>query len=115
MIWTVVWNSVGCSFVGCVIALNRLEGNLYLNLTMSTVFELLGNVAAVYLMKRFPLKKTIITCLYIMGISYLICFSLDSWTKDNEEQSMVKVIISLLPVLIAKGTHETMWNIVIEF
>lgn len=115
MIWTLVWNAVGCSFVGCVIVLNRLKGNLYVNLMMSTVFELLGNIAAVYILKTFPLKQTIIICLYIMGIAYLICFSLDSWTRDNSEGSILKIIVSLIPVLVAKGTHEAMWNIVIEF
>jgi len=115
MIWTIVWNAVGCSFVGCVIALNRLKGNLYMNMTMSTIFELFGNLAAVYIMKNFPLKQTIIVCLYIMGISYLICFSVDSWTKENTEESYIKIAVSLIPVLVAKGTHETMWNIVIEF
>lgn len=113
MIWSLVWNVVGVSFVGCVIAMNRLEGNLYLNLAVSTVFELLGNIAAVWLMSRFSLKKTIMACLYVMGFSYLLSVFLDAWTSEN--YPLLKTVASLLPVLVAKGTHETMWNIVIEF
>ncbi|KAL4462385.1 hypothetical protein ABPG72_009212 [Tetrahymena utriculariae] len=113
MIWSLVWNVVGVSFVGCVIAMNRLEGNLYLNLAVSTVFELLGNIAAVWLMSRFSLKNTIMACLYVMGFSYILSVALDAWVSDNSP--ILKTLASLLPVLVAKGTHETMWNIVIEF
>ncbi|KAL4480125.1 hypothetical protein ABPG74_020641 [Tetrahymena malaccensis] len=113
MIWSLVWNVVGVSFVGCVIAMNRLEGNLYFNLAVSTVFELLGNIAAVWLMSRFSLKNTIMACLYVMGFSYILSVVLDAWVSDNSP--ILKTLASLLPVLVAKGTHETMWNIVIEF
>lgn len=99
-----------------MLALNKLEGNLFFNLFVSTLFEFVGNFLSIVLIKYFNIKRVILCNLTIIGISYMSLLFVSSSPGENEEgSSPLMVFFQLLPILISKGTHETMWNLLIEF
>ncbi|EAR91955.1 transmembrane protein, putative (macronuclear) [Tetrahymena thermophila SB210] len=115
MIWGLCWSACGVSYIGCVLALNRLKGNIFFNMFISTLFELAGNIISIYCIKNFRIKNIIVNNLYIIGISYVsfLFFNTGSF-KNNEEDTLLDIIISIFPVIVAKATHETMWNLLLE-
>lgn len=64
----------------------------------------------------------------VIGIAYVSLLAigspmneLEKTTEDggiNQSQlhaSSLEIFISLFPVLVAKATHETLWNLLVEF
>ncbi|KAL4480127.1 hypothetical protein ABPG74_020643 [Tetrahymena malaccensis] len=117
LIWGLCWSACGVSYIGCVLALNRLKGNIFFNMFISTMFELAGNIVSIYCIKNFRIKNIIINNLYIIGISYVsfLFFNRGSLNNNtNDEDTLLDIIISIFPVIVAKATHETMWNLLLE-
>ncbi|KAL4462384.1 hypothetical protein ABPG72_009211 [Tetrahymena utriculariae] len=117
LIWGLCWSVCGVSYIGCVLALNRLKGNIFFNMFVSTIFELAGNIISIYCIKNFRIKNIIVNNLYIIGISYVsfLFFNAGSLnSSENGEDTLLDIIISIFPVIVAKATHETMWNLLLE-
>ncbi|KAL4480126.1 hypothetical protein ABPG74_020642 [Tetrahymena malaccensis] len=117
MIWGLCWSACGVSYIGCVLALNRLKGNIFFNMFISTMFELAGNIISIYFIKNFRIKNIIVNNLYIIGIAYVsfLFFNTNSLNSNqSDEDTLLDIIISIFPVIVAKATHETMWNLLLE-
>ncbi|EAR81879.1 cation transporter (macronuclear) [Tetrahymena thermophila SB210] len=108
--------NAGCyvSYFGVYLAMNRLEGNLYVNSSVSTMFELSGGISAALLVSRFKHKQILFYTYVLIGFSYLSClFFQNSQTLENF--GVLGLILSLLPIIVSKATHEMLFPIFILY
>ena len=127
-VWAICWNVCSLCSIGCVLALNKLKGNLFFNLFISTLLEVLGNILAIVFIKYFNIKKVILNNFLVIGLAYVSLLAIGSPMSELEKNgedggiqqsqqhaSSLEIFISLFPVLVAKATHETLWNLLVEF
>lgn len=87
---------------------------MYFNLYVSTLFEFGGNFISIFLIKSFNAKKVITINILIIGLSYASLILFPYSDGPNKESDILAIFISLFPIIIAKVTSETMWNLLIE-
>lgn len=88
-----------------------LGGDIYTNVAFSTVFEFIGNLSATFLIIKFPERKILRISFLIVGISYVSCLFFDPTNQEVANGYSFTIIMSLIPIIIAKGTHEMLWTV----
>ncbi|KAL4497123.1 hypothetical protein ABPG72_019443 [Tetrahymena utriculariae] len=116
-IWTLCLSSYVANYYGVCFLFNSLNGNLYFNCLLSTLFELLSTFIATTLVVKYnnSIKKMIIKTQIITDIAFISAFFISD-TKDNvinqfqekeiQFTDIIGLILYLSPITIAKISFE---------
>lgn len=77
IVFVLSWVGTNIAYFGCLLVMDDLGGNIYINITLITVFEFLGNIAAAILIIKFSKRWIIRISFFIVGASYMICIPFD--------------------------------------
>lgn len=111
LLFVLCYVGTNIAYFGCLLVMGDLGGNIYTNVTFGTLFEFGGNLSATFLIIKFQERSIIKICFLIVGISYLSCLVFDPTKHSSGETYSLTVILSLLPIIIAKATHEMLWTV----
>ncbi|KAL4493031.1 hypothetical protein ABPG72_020810 [Tetrahymena utriculariae] len=111
VIFILCWLGTNIAYFGCLLVMGDLGGDLYTNVAFSTVFEFLGNFCATFLIIKFPERQILRVSFLIVGVSYISCLFFDPLNQEVGNGYTLSIILSLIPIIIAKGTHEMLWTV----
>lgn len=83
--WTLCMTTVCVCYTLCIVLLNTLLGNLYVNTLGHNILELIGNTLSGYLILiKIELKSSIKKMFIFIGIAYSFSFIMSLFTSSDE-------------------------------
>ncbi|EAR98189.2 transmembrane protein, putative (macronuclear) [Tetrahymena thermophila SB210] len=119
-VWTYCFACIGINNACCYYFLNQIEGDLYLKSLLSAILEILASFVATFFVMAFKDNFKILTSFIfsLTGLAFLACiffYNPENKMQLNQKEDYFKILLALLPIIIAKINFDVGWIILITY